>query len=93
MRVPTDGVSDMAQEFTYYEQPTWWFTKEEIGRGLRERYQVPKEVPPNLQMLVLGVDAVEGNRLLGYSGTRREQIIDTRRVGGIKAFPDWFVLT
>jgi len=31
--------------------------------------------------------------LLGYSGTRREQMIDARRVGGIKAFPDWFVLT
>jgi hypothetical protein len=60
--------------------------------GLRERYRVPKELPPNLQTLVLRVDAVEGNQLLGYSGTR-EQMIDARRVGGIKAFPDWFVLT
>ena len=78
---------------SFYEGLTWSFVRERIGQGLRERYRVPKELPPNLQMLVLSVDAVEGNQLLGYSGTRREQIIDTRRVGGIKAFPDWFVLT
>ena len=63
MRVPTDGVSDMAQEFTYYEQPTWWFTKEEIGRGLRERYQVPNEVPPKLLALVRKLAAAESNQL------------------------------
>ena len=60
MRVPTDGVSDMAQEFTYYEQPTWWFTREEIGRGIRELYEVPKELPPKLLALVRKLAAVEG---------------------------------
>ena len=82
MRVPTDGVSDMAQEFTYYEQPTWWFTKEEIGRGLRERYQVPNELPPKLlalvrklaarssprsRTLVGKLDAIEGKYLSRYA--------------------------
>jgi len=51
----------MAQEFTYYEQPTWWFTKEEIGRGLRGRYQVPNELPPKLLALVRKLAAVEGS--------------------------------
>ena len=49
----------MAQEFTYYEQPTWWFTKEEIGRGLRERYQVPTELPPKLLALIRKLEAIE----------------------------------
>jgi hypothetical protein len=60
--VPSDGVPDMAQEFTYYEEPTWWFTREEIGRGLRERYQVPKELPPKLLALVRKLAAVESNQ-------------------------------
>jgi hypothetical protein len=60
--VPSDGVPDMAQEFTYYEEPTWWFTREEIGRGLRERYQVSKELPPKLLALVRKLAAVESNR-------------------------------
>jgi hypothetical protein len=77
-----------------YEGLTWSFVRERIGQGLSERYRIPKELPPNLQTLVLKMDAIEGNHLLSYSGTRsREQLIDARRVGGIKAFPDWFVLT
>jgi hypothetical protein len=60
--VPSDGVPNMAQEFTYYGEPTWWFTREEIGRGLRERYQVPKELPPKLLALVRKLAAVEGNQ-------------------------------
>ena len=60
--MPSDGVPDMAQEFTYYEESTWWFTREEIGRGLRERYQVSKELPPKLLALVRKLAAVESNQ-------------------------------
>jgi hypothetical protein len=77
---------------SFYEGLTWSFVRDRIGQGLRERYRVPTDLPPTLQTLVLKVDAIEGNQLLG-SGTRREQLIDARRIGGIKAFPDWFVLT
>jgi hypothetical protein len=52
----------MAQEFTYYEQPTWWFTREEIGQGLRERYQVPNELPPKLLALVRKLAAAESDQ-------------------------------
>jgi hypothetical protein len=54
-------VPEMAQGFTYNEELTWWFTREEIGRGLRERYQVPKELPPKLLALVRKLAAVEGS--------------------------------
>jgi hypothetical protein len=78
---------------SFYEGLTWLSVRERIGQGLRDRYEVSKELPPKLQTLVLKVDTIERNQLLCYSGTRREQMIDARRIGGIKAFPDWFVLT
>jgi hypothetical protein len=64
--VPNDGVPDMAQALTYYDydfykSSTWWFTRDEIGRGLRERYQVPKELPPKILALVSKL-AVENNQ-------------------------------
>ncbi len=57
----------MAQARRYYDYDhhkslTWWLTREEIGRGLRKHYQVPKELPPRLVALVSKLDAVEGNR-------------------------------
>jgi hypothetical protein len=82
------------ERHSFYEGLTWSSVRDRIGQDLRDRYEVPKELPPKLQTLVLKVDTTEGNQLLGYSGTRREeQMIDARRIGGIKAFPDWFVLT
>jgi hypothetical protein len=93
----TGARMSQAQSFyeshSFHEGLTWLSVRERIGQGLRDRYEVPKELPPKLQTLVLKVDTIEGNQLLGYSGTRREQMIDARRIGGIKAFPDWFVLT
>jgi hypothetical protein len=39
--------------------------------------------------------AIEGNQLLRYSGTPSdyEQMLEARTIAGVKAFPDWFVLT
>ncbi len=61
-----DGVPDMAQarayyDFDYHKSLTWWLIREEIGRGLREYYQVPIELPPGLLALVSKLDAVESN--------------------------------
>jgi hypothetical protein len=47
-----------------FEPVAWWFTRERIGRGLRERYQAPEELPPSLLSLVRKLDALEGNQLL-----------------------------
>ena len=35
---------------------TWWFVMARIGQGLREQYEVPKELPPELLTLVTKFD-------------------------------------
>ena len=58
---------DMAEAHTfynseYYKGLTWRFIRDEIGLGLRERYQVPKDPPPKLLARVRRLDAVESNQ-------------------------------
>ena len=53
---------------SFYEGLTWWFVRERIGLGLRERYEVPKELPRDLGLLIVKLAAAEGNYLLRYSG-------------------------
>ena len=83
------------QRHSFYEGLTWWFVRERIGQGLRQRYEVPKELPPKLLKLVRRLDAIEGNQLLCSSRTLPddERMLEARIVSGIKAFPDWFVRT
>ena len=105
MRGAQGRVPDMAEACTYYDFEyskglTWWFTREEIGRGLRERYQVPKELSPKLlelvrkldavsssrsRTLVSKLDAIEGNYLLRYAPP-----VEPRSVG---PSDDWSVCT
>ena len=49
--------------YSHYEAPTWSFIREQIGQGLREHYQVPKELPPKLLAPILELAVVEGNYL------------------------------
>jgi len=55
----------MSQAQTFYEDHylyeglTWSFVRERIGQGLRERYQVPKELPAKLLALIKKLDAIE----------------------------------
>jgi hypothetical protein len=58
----------MSQAQTFYEGQsfyerhaalTWWFVMARIGQGLRERYQVPKELPAKLLALVRKLEAIE----------------------------------
>jgi hypothetical protein len=48
----------MSQAYSFYEGHslyqglTWGFIRERIGHALRERYEVPKELPPGLLPLV-----------------------------------------
>ena len=51
----------MAQGYTYYDGLTRWLIRDEIGLGLGERYQVPKDLPPKLLALVRKLAAVEGS--------------------------------
>jgi hypothetical protein len=52
----------MATQCAQFEPYAWWWTSNEIGRKLRELYEVPKELPPKLLALVRKLDAVEGNQ-------------------------------
>jgi hypothetical protein len=57
----------MAEARTYYDYEfskglTWGFMREEIGRGIRELYEVPKELPPKVLALIRKLDAVESNQ-------------------------------
>ncbi len=52
----------MATQCAQFEPYAWWWTRNEIGRKLRELYEVPKELPPKLLALVRKLDAVEGNQ-------------------------------
>jgi hypothetical protein len=51
------------QRHSFSEGFTWWFVRKRIGQDLRERYDVPKGLPPNLLALVRKLDAIEGKYL------------------------------
>jgi hypothetical protein len=41
--------------YSFYERQEgliWWFVMARVGQGLREQYDVPKELPPELLTLV-----------------------------------------
>ena len=52
----------MSQRQSFYEGHSfvqgliWWFVMGRIGQGLRERYEVPKELPPKFVWLVRKLD-------------------------------------
>jgi hypothetical protein len=52
-------VPNMPKALGYNEELVWWLTRQQIGLGLRKRYQVPKELPPELLALVRKLDAGE----------------------------------
>jgi hypothetical protein len=49
-------VPDMATQSAQYEPVAWWWTRNQIRRELRERYEVPEELPPKLVTLVRKLD-------------------------------------
>jgi hypothetical protein len=51
MRCPT-----MPRESAQFEPVAWWWARKQIGQDLRERYDVPKELPPKLLTLVRKLD-------------------------------------
>ena len=51
-----DGVPDMAKLSAQFEPVAWWWTRNQIGRDLRGRYDVLKDLPPELLTLVRKLD-------------------------------------
>jgi hypothetical protein len=54
--VPRDRVPEMATQSAQFEPVAWWWTRNRIGQDLRERYGVPKELPPKFLSLVRKLD-------------------------------------
>ena len=52
---------------THFQPVAWWWTRRQIGRVLRERYNVLKDLPPKLLTLIGKLDAIEGKYLLHYA--------------------------
>ncbi len=46
---------------------SWSSVTERIGQSLRERYQVPKELPPKMAALVRKLDAIERKSLRAHT--------------------------
>jgi hypothetical protein len=46
----------MATHSAQFEAVAWWWARKQIGCDLRERYEVPKELPPELVSLVRKLD-------------------------------------
>jgi hypothetical protein len=44
---------------SFYEGLTWSFVREQIGQGLRERYEVPTRLPSKLLALLRKLEAIE----------------------------------
>jgi hypothetical protein len=42
----------MATQCAQFEPVAWWWTRNQIGRDLRERYDVPNDLPLKLLTLV-----------------------------------------
>jgi hypothetical protein len=54
----------MLKNHPQYAGIAWWFTRNKIGRELREHYEAPAELPASLLALMRKLDALEGNHLL-----------------------------
>jgi hypothetical protein len=52
-------VQSFYEAHSFYERLTVRLVRERIGHCLRERYQIPKELPPKLLALVGKLEAIE----------------------------------
>jgi hypothetical protein len=95
--VPRDRVPEMPKQNVQFEPDAWWWTRHKIGQDLRERYEVPKDLPPKLLALVRKLDVVEGRHRLrrldvieGNCLLRYATPVDPRIVG---LSDDWLLCT
>jgi len=56
-------VPGMSRDYAHYEPVAWWFTRNRIGRDLKEQYKVPAELPSELRALIRKLDEIEGYEL------------------------------
>src|SRR5215472_11068578 len=90
---------------SFYERHAalaWWYVMARIGQDLRERYQIPKELPPKLLALVRKLDAIEGKSprtrtLIGtldaIEGNYLKRCAPSVEPRGVSASDDWSLCT
>jgi hypothetical protein len=62
---------------TQFQPVAWWWTRRQIGRDLRQRYHVLKDLPPKLLTLIgQKLDAIEGKYLLRYAPPLQRRSVD-----------------
>ena len=79
----------MSEGQTFYDRQaalTWWYVLVRIGKGLKDRYQLSKELPPKLLAVISKLDAIEGNYLPRYTPP-----LERRSVGESDWSPPRFV--
>ena len=87
---------------SFYEGLTWSFVRELIGQGLRERYQVPTELPAKLLALIRKLEAIEGKSprartligtLDGIEGSYLKRYATSVEPRSVSASDDWPLCT
>jgi hypothetical protein len=63
----------MASQSAQFEPVAWWWTRHEIGRDLRERYDVPKDLTPELLTLVSKLD--DSDLLFPSAGWKKDDLL------------------
>jgi hypothetical protein len=56
-------VETFYESHSFHEGLTWSFVRELIGQSLRDRYQVPNELPAKLLALIRKLEAIEHKSL------------------------------
>ena len=81
---------------------TWWFVMARIGQGLRQRYQVPNELPAKLLALIRKLEAIEGKSprartligtLDGIEGSYLKRYATSVEPRSVSASDDWPLCT
>ena len=54
---PRDRVLGMATRSVQFGPVAWWLTRNQIGRDLRELYDVSKDLPPELLARIMKLDS------------------------------------
>jgi hypothetical protein len=75
-------VPEMATQSAQFEPVAWWWTRNQIGRDLRELYEVPKELPPKLLARVKKLAAVESNQSRSRTLISKLDVIEGKCLSG-----------
>jgi hypothetical protein len=90
----------MPEPSAHFEPVAWWFTRKEIGRGLREHYPLAEDSPARLLLLIKKLDGTPeiSNQDSAVDKARTQSALTTGRDDRLKGSalhwhcngPRWF---